>query len=630
MKKIFVSLFVTMIVSAFTLALSASAAEVSGEYYENNNFFVISCTADAANIRKPVTLKVYENDIDVYTSQRRAGDDGSIRFAFKLPIDSSKSYMAKINLNGQYQEVAINTGEVLKAGRKYNTDKNELLISGTYVFDSEDDNHEITIIGKLGEQEKFNYSVFPDSGTYAFEKAIPFAEFPYGDYSIEINAENGKYVRKFDFKYKDAASIIELLKSSSVKEIEEILSDDDNIAMLSLDNYTVGDDTLKTLPEDVYKIIANQIVNVNSIDTLKLCISQAHYVYKINSANSAEGVLKLLNDGDKTVFDFENFALFKIYKQLSAEDQTEVLNTVKDADLTTFNGFKDTLTNGILLTNINNMEHWSQLKKFMEEYNGEYFKFTKTLTNDQYVYLFDRKPFLTMSGFADQYAAASNINSGSTGGTGSSGSSGSKSSGNKGGGAIDVSGGYFNNNVSKNTFGDIDSVPWAKEAIEYLFEKNVINGIGNNEFAPMDAVTREQYTKMIVLAFEIGDAGYTDGFSDVKSTDWSCKYINSAVQAGIVNGMEDNLFGGGYDITREDVAVICYRALKSRGVALDKSAYEFSDESSVSDYAKEAVSCLANAGIINGEGGNMFNPKAKCTRAQVAKIIYFALNYLNK
>lgn len=144
MKKFLVSLFTTLATSLF--AFSANAADVSGEYYENNNFFVISCTADAANIRKPVTLKVYENDIDVYTSQRRAGDDGSIRFAFKLPIDSSKSYMAKINLNGQYQEVAINTGEVLKAGRKYNTDKNELLISGTYVFDSEDDNHEITII----------------------------------------------------------------------------------------------------------------------------------------------------------------------------------------------------------------------------------------------------------------------------------------------------------------------------------------------------------------------------------------------------------------------------------------------------------------------------------------------------
>lgn len=628
MKKFLVSLFTTIATSLF--AFSANAADVSGEYYENNNFFVISCTADAANIRKPVTLKVYENDIDVYTSQRRAGDDGSIRFAFKLPIDSSKSYMAKINLNGQYQEVAINTGEVLKAGRKYNTDKNELLISGTYVFASEDDNHEITIIGKLGEQEKFNYSVFPDSGTYAFEKAIPFAEFPYGDYSIEINAENGKYVRKFDFKYKDAASIIELLKSSSAKEIEEILSDDDNIAMLSLDNYTVGDDTLKTLPEDVYKIIANQIVNVNSIDTLKLCISQAHYVYKINSANSAEGVLKLLNDGDKTVFDFENFALFKIYKQLSAEGQTAVLNIINDNDLTSFKDFKETLANGIFLIKINNVEHWSQLKQFVDDYNDEYLKFDKRLTNDQYVYLYERKPFSTFEVFAEQYVAASNINSGSTGGTGSSGSSGSKSSGNKGGGAIDVSGGYFNNNVSKNTFGDIDSVPWAKEAIEYLFEKNVINGIGNNEFAPMDAVTREQYIKMIVLAFDIADGKYENEFSDVKSTDWSCKYINFAVGAGIVTGMENNLFGVGYDITREDVAVICYRALKSKGVVLDSSAYEFADENSISDYAKEAVTCLANAGIINGEGNNMFNPKAKCTRAQVAKIIYFALNYLNK
>ena len=86
----------------------------------------------------------------------------------------------------------------------------------------------------------------------------------------------------------------------------------------------------------------------------------------------------------------------------------------------------------------------------------------------------------------------------------------------------------------------------------------------------------------------------------------------------------------GYDITREDVAVICYRALKSKGAVINSSAYNFSDGSSISDYANEAVSSMANVGIINGEGNNMFSPKAKCTRAQVAKIIYFALNYLNK
>ena len=168
-----------MAISSFAFAFCVSAADVSGEYYENNDFFVVTCTADAANIRKPITLKVYEGDRDVYTSQRRASDDGSIRFAFKHQIDSSKDYVAKVNINGEYREVNINAGEILKASRKYNTNKNELLISGTYVFESENGNNEIKIIGKLGEQEKFNYSVFPDSGTYAFEKAIPFSELQY-------------------------------------------------------------------------------------------------------------------------------------------------------------------------------------------------------------------------------------------------------------------------------------------------------------------------------------------------------------------------------------------------------------------------------------------------------------------
>ena len=48
----------------------------------------------------------------------------------------------------------------------------------------------------------------------------------------------------------------------------------------------------------------------------------------------------------------------------------------------------------------------------------------------------------------------------------------------------------------------------------------------------------------------------------------------------------------------------------------------------IADYAKTAVSALASANIISGMGDNTFAPNENLTRAQAAKLLYGALEYL--
>ena len=91
---------------------------------------------------------------------------------------------------------------------------------------------------------------------------------------------------------------------------------------------------------------------------------------------------------------------------------------------------------------------------------------------------------------------------------------------------------------------------------------------------------------------------------------------------GIVGGIGDGLFGTGRNITRQDMAVMIYKALTAKGVGLEAGALAFSDSAAVSDYAKDAVAALANAEIINGQGDNTFNPNGEATRAEAASIIY--------
>ena len=178
-------------------------------------------------------------------------------------------------------------------------------------------------------------------------------------------------------------------------------------------------------------------------------------------------------------------------------------------------------------------------------------------------------------------------------------------------------------NVSKaDRFSDIEDVKWANEAILYLAEKGIVNGVGEDKFNPNGELTREQFAKIIVGAFDCYNENAECVFYDVPEGSWAEKYIASAFEKGLMNGVSETEFGFGENVTRQDAAVVLYRFAKLRGVEMISSEYEFGDSSQISEYAREAVSAMHGAGIISGMGNNTFSPKNVTTRAQACKMIY--------
>ena len=170
-------------------------------------------------------------------------------------------------------------------------------------------------------------------------------------------------------------------------------------------------------------------------------------------------------------------------------------------------------------------------------------------------------------------------------------------------------------------FNDIGDVAWAEVAINALSKKNIINGVGNGKFEPNATVTREQFVKMLVLAFEFPMEFSDAPFDDVTAADWFYHYVHTAYKNGIVQ--DASSFGVGRAITRAEMAAMCYRTAQASEMSLDDSAgLDFADSSSIPDYAKEAVAALSKSGIINGVGENTFAPDDSSSRAQAAKIIY--------
>ena len=175
-------------------------------------------------------------------------------------------------------------------------------------------------------------------------------------------------------------------------------------------------------------------------------------------------------------------------------------------------------------------------------------------------------------------------------------------------------------------FNDISGYEWAKEAVEELCKKGIVSGTSENTFSPERNITRAEFVKLVCGAFLSGTKTYQNNFADVSAGDWFAPYVASAFDAGVVNGISQTEFGASLNITRQDMAVMIFKASK---LAAGELKTDFADFDEISDYAKEAVKAMNSLGIINGRGNGAFCPKENATRAEAAQMIYKALKVLS-
>lgn len=168
-------------------------------------------------------------------------------------------------------------------------------------------------------------------------------------------------------------------------------------------------------------------------------------------------------------------------------------------------------------------------------------------------------------------------------------------------------------------FSDVPLNSWMYGYIKELLDKKIIGGYEDNTFKPDDFISREEFTKLIVLAAKIKDAEQMCDFSDVGEGRWSNKYISAAVNAGIVNGISEDNFAPLSNITREDAVVICARALGDEIKFGEGKA--FADETMISEYAKGAMEKLSSIGILNGDSDGNVRPKHSLTRAEACALV---------
>ena len=172
-------------------------------------------------------------------------------------------------------------------------------------------------------------------------------------------------------------------------------------------------------------------------------------------------------------------------------------------------------------------------------------------------------------------------------------------------------------------FLDVNEGDWFYDAVAYAYENGLMDGVGGNRFAPNSATTRAQ---LVTILYRLEGQPAVSGdlpFTDVEAGTWYTNAVGWAAQNGIVNGVGDDTFAPGNDLTREQLVTILYRYAESKGYDVSASAdlAGYPDGEEIQAYAREAMAWAVAENIIQGMEDDTLKPAGNASRAQIATIL---------
>lgn len=178
-------------------------------------------------------------------------------------------------------------------------------------------------------------------------------------------------------------------------------------------------------------------------------------------------------------------------------------------------------------------------------------------------------------------------------------------------------------------FTDVSST--YKEAVQFLYDHGLMNGVSSTKFGTSDSLQRAQVVTLLWRAAgQPNPSGTVKSFSDCISGTYYYNAVRwaSSSGVGIANGYSNGKFGVTDSVTHQDAITFLYRFAKQSGQAL-KTETEYKNKvdgstskykGKFSDYAKAAGGWAMDKGLINNT--TVITPSAVCTRGNVANYMY--------
>lgn len=187
---------------------------------------------------------------------------------------------------------------------------------------------------------------------------------------------------------------------------------------------------------------------------------------------------------------------------------------------------------------------------------------------------------------------------------------------------------WFAPEASALPFADVSYTNWYYDAVKFVYDKGIMDGVSYYRFAPDATITRGM---VVTMLWRMAGEPYESsaGFTDVASGRYYSTAVAWAAKNGIVEGMTSSTFAPDQAITREQLASILYRYarwLGFSGTGTDISGY--TDAGKVSDYAYDAMCWAVKTGVVTGTSAKVLDPQGTATRAAAAQMFMNFYNYI--
>ena len=180
-------------------------------------------------------------------------------------------------------------------------------------------------------------------------------------------------------------------------------------------------------------------------------------------------------------------------------------------------------------------------------------------------------------------------------------------------------------------FRDVSSADWFAPSVREALIRGIISG-DSDTFRPNEPMTRADFVTMLAnLQRSLDGSTVINGdfyFTDITDETPYAAVARWSGDFGIITGKDTGEFAGEEPIQRQQMVAILYRFITISGMdnVPSGSLSGFSDGSTTSNYAKDAMIWAVGRGIINGFPDGTLSPFGGATRAQAVKIIVYFMD----
>ncbi|MGN1004279.1 MAG: S-layer homology domain-containing protein, partial [Oscillospiraceae bacterium] len=160
-------------------------------------------------------------------------------------------------------------------------------------------------------------------------------------------------------------------------------------------------------------------------------------------------------------------------------------------------------------------------------------------------------------------------------------------------------------------YSDVPESHWAYDVIEKWSNSGILQGNGSGAFEPEREMTLGEIAAVLSRLFD-----YSARTAVQVTPEWADAYVEQAIAAGVIDKADS--IDASVVVTREQLVRYIAAAF---GIDPVKGSTTFADDARIGAAYKSYVNAFQKLGYVQGKGKNSFDPKAGCTRAEVAQLL---------